>query len=51
MANTPAIFLGMYLVDKMGIRRYDWLGRFGKESVWDWDVFKCHRRFGLVFFQ
>jgi hypothetical protein len=36
---------------KLGIRRYDWLGREGKTSVWDWEVFKCHRRFGSIFFQ
>jgi len=44
-SNTPAIILGMFFLDKLGVRRYDWLGRFGKQSVWDWEVFKCHRRF------
>jgi len=33
-------------VDKLGIRRYDWLGRYGKNSIADWEVFQCHRRWG-----
>lgn len=50
-ANIPAIILGLYLVDKMGLRRYDFLGRNGKASLYDWEVFKCHRRFGIILFQ
>jgi len=55
LSNTPAIFLGLWCVDMLGIKRYDWLGRHGKKSVADWEIFKCHRRFGnnilqLVFF-
>lgn len=46
LSNTPAIFLGIWCVRKLGIQEYDWLGKKGKESVWDWDIFKCHRRFG-----
>lgn len=46
LSNTPAICLGLWCVDKLGIRRYDWLGRDGKASVADWEVFKCHRRWG-----
>jgi phosphatidylserine synthase 2 len=45
-SNTPAILLAFWLMDHFGIRRYDWLGRYGKESIWDWNVFKCHRCFG-----
>jgi phosphatidylserine synthase 2 len=45
-SNTPAIMLGLFLLDYFGVRRYDWLGRYGKASVWDWDVLNCHRRFG-----
>ena len=36
LSNIPAIFFGMWLLRKLGIREYDWLGRHGKESVWDW---------------
>lgn len=40
LSNTPAILLGMWVVNKTGIQKYDWLGRMGKKSVWDWTVFK-----------
>ena len=36
LSNIPAIFFGMWLLRKLGIREYDWLGRHGKETVWDW---------------
>lgn len=50
LSNTPAIIFGLWLVDRLGIRRYDWLGRDGKNSIWEWDVWQCHRRFGVVMF-
>lgn len=50
LSNIPAIILSLWIMKKLGIRRYDWLGREGKSSVWDWEVFKCHRRFGSIFF-
>jgi hypothetical protein len=40
LSNTPAIFLGIWTVKKLGIQKYDWLGRIGKKSIADWDVFK-----------
>lgn len=40
LSNTPAIFLGLALGRKLGIKQYDWLGRHGKKSIFDWDVFK-----------
>jgi phosphatidylserine synthase 2 len=40
LSNTPAIFLGLALGRWLGIKQYDWLGRQGKKSIWDWDVFK-----------
>lgn len=51
MSNTPSIIVGMWLIEKFGIRKYDWLGRDGKQSISEWEVWYCHRRFGLVFFQ
>jgi len=50
LANIPAITLGLYIVDKIGIRRYDWLGREGKATFWEWDFLHCHRRFGIIVF-
>lgn len=39
LANTPAIILGMTFIRKGGFLEYDWLGRKGKKSIRDWDVF------------
>lgn len=46
MTNIPAVCFGLWVMDKCGIRRYDWLGREGKNSVWDWEIFHCHKRWG-----
>jgi len=46
LSNTPAIFLGLAFGRWLGIKQYDWLGRYGKKSIWDWEIWKCHRRFG-----
>jgi phosphatidylserine synthase 2 len=48
LSNIPAVTLGLWIVDKVGMRRYDWLGRAGKESFWDWEIWQCHRRYGNV---
>ena len=41
LSNIPAIMCGMWCVDYFGLRRFDWLGRYGKASVWDWEIFHC----------
>jgi len=48
LSNTPAIFLGLYVSKLINLKQYDWLGRRNKKSVWDWEIFSCHRRFGSV---
>jgi phosphatidylserine synthase 2 len=48
LSNIPAIMFGMWLLRKLGIREYDWLGRKGKESIWDWQVLHCHKKFGAL---
>lgn len=40
LSNTPAIFLGMIVIRKIGLKQYDWLGSKGKTSVWDYEIFK-----------
>jgi len=45
--NTPSIIAGMYFIRWIGIKEYDWFGRKGKKSIWDWEIFHCHRRFGI----
>lgn len=34
----------------MGLIPYDFFGSEGKKSVWEWEVFYCHKRFGIVFY-
>lgn len=29
----------MYFIKKTGLREFDWLGRKGKKSIKEWDVF------------
>jgi len=48
LSNTPSIFLGLYVQRLFNVKQYDFLGRKGKKSVRDWEIFKCHRRFGQV---
>lgn len=41
----------MFFIRWSGIKEYDWLGRKGKDSVWDWDWLHCHKRFGAIYYQ
>jgi len=45
LSNIPAVICGMWVLRKCGISEYDWLGRKGKSSFLEWEVFHCHRRF------
>jgi phosphatidylserine synthase 2 len=40
LSNTPAIAIGLFLVRKLGIEEYDWLGRKGKKSIMDWGIWR-----------
>ena len=51
LSNIPAIFAGMTVLRWLGIREYDWLGRNGKKSFWDWEMFHCHKKFGVIVYQ
>jgi len=51
LSNIPAICAGMYFVRKLGLREYDWLGRAGTDSIWDWSVWQCHKKFGAIYYQ
>ena len=51
LSNIPAICAGMAFIRWVGIREYDWLGRKGKESIWDWEMFHCHKKFGVIVYQ
>ena len=47
MSNIPAVIIGMWVQKKIGLQRYDFLGREGKSSIFEWDVWHCHKRFGI----
>ncbi len=39
LSNTPAIIFGVWTVRKLGIEEYDWMGRQGKKSIKEWEIF------------
>jgi len=41
---------GLWLQKKIGLIQYDFWGKEGKESFWDWDLWHCHKRFGVFFY-
>ena len=47
LSNTPAILLSLWIQKKIGLIRYDYWGNEGKTSIWDWEVWKCQKRFGV----
>lgn len=51
LSNIPAIIAGMAFVRWAGIREMDWLGRKGKKHIKDWEVFHCHKKFGVLVYQ
>jgi phosphatidylserine synthase 2 len=51
LSNIPAVIAGMVFIRYTGIREMDWLGRTGKKSWKDWDVFHCHKKMGVLFYQ
>jgi hypothetical protein len=48
LSNIPAITLSLWVQKKYGFLNYDFWGAEGKESFWDWEIWKCHKRFGVV---
>ena len=51
LSNIPAIIAGMTVLRWLGVREYDWLGRKGKDSFWEWEMFHCHKKFGVIVYQ
>jgi len=48
LSNTPAIIFGLWFQRYMNVKQYDFMGRKGKKSIFDWEIWRCHRRFGQV---
>jgi phosphatidylserine synthase 2 len=40
LSNTTAIIIGVELTKLLGWEQFDWLGRRGKKSILQWDVFR-----------
>lgn len=40
MTNTVAIIIGVELTKLLGLKQFDWLGRKGKKSIFEWDFWK-----------
>lgn len=40
--------MGLAIVDFFGIPRHDYFGRNGKNSIWEWNCWKCHKTFGVI---
>lgn len=50
LSNIPAVTLGLWVQSKIGLIRYDFLGKEGKNSIFEWDVWHCQRRFGVFWY-
>ena len=51
ISNTPAIIVGMELLKILKLDIYDPLGKINAKSIKEWEIWKCHRRFGLFIAQ
>lgn len=47
LSNLPFLFLGLMVIDRLKIQRYDWLGRLDHQNrtipITEWKIFRCHR--------
>lgn len=50
LSNIPAVTVGLWCVSKCGLRLYDYFGKEGKKSLWEYDFWYCHKRFGILFY-
>ena len=52
LSNIPAITFGLWLQRKLGMMTFDYWGKTGKngkkKSFWEYDVWHCHKRFGIM---
>lgn len=48
LSNVPAITLGLFLQKRMGLIPYDFWGKEGKTGFADWQVWQCHKKFGIM---
>ena len=43
-ANLAGYFIGISASYLLGIQNYDWLGRHGKRSIFEWEIFHSHQK-------
>jgi phosphatidylserine synthase 2 len=48
LTNTPAIFLGMFVLRRLGWEEYDWFGIKGAKSIREWKIWHCHRHWNIL---
>jgi hypothetical protein len=51
LSNIPAITAALFIMDAIGVRRYDWLGRNEANSISEWKIWHCHKRLGGVMYE
>lgn len=50
LSNIPAITLALWILKRNKFVMYDYFGREGKNSIWEYDIWHCHKRFGLILY-
>jgi phosphatidylserine synthase 2 len=52
LSNTPAIMFGMFVINRLGLVKYDFWHRFDDEGntkpIAQWGIWHCHRKFGIM---
>lgn len=49
LTNLPGMMIGMFMIRKFKWQEFDWLGRWGKSSIREWDIWTNHKRILAVF--
>lgn len=49
VTNLPGMIIGMAIIRYMGWQEFDWLGRKGKKSFRDWEIWTNHKKILAMF--
>lgn len=50
LSNIPAVTFGLFVIKNRGLILYDYFGKEGKNSIWEYECFRCHKRFGICIY-
>ena len=50
LSNIPAVTFGLWMIKKYGLIHYDYFGKQNKNSIWEYECFRCHKRFGICIY-